>query len=303
VAADWRYPQETNLNFTPQPIYNLLIFKTALLPALTTVSAVGRSRGELDQDTCVTVTARAKTEPEQEQLEPGSWTALAAPGCEASSSSDDATTEQGDNDHPGGAGLRGAVNEMLEVWDSSSRQRKSAGTLKGRGGLFALHYPKRLKFQVRFMGWSRRERTCQMWRFSSCLDSEGTSAAEERARSSQRYHQISGLANRRTLQQSHPHLPPWLPRSGSVFQSKLWPLSTTTAWRALLLLTRRTKPKPAKGKSPAAARRAHFDMSRAPGEGGKRSASPRTRSMASTWLHPLPREETQRGSVSNDAGR
>lgn len=66
--------------------------------------------------------ARAKPEPEQEQLEPGSRIPLAALGGKASRRRDGATTtEQGDNDYPGGAGLRGAVNEMLEVWDSSSR--------------------------------------------------------------------------------------------------------------------------------------------------------------------------------------
>ena len=68
------------------------------------------------------MTARAKPEPEQEQLELGSRTPLAALGSKASSSRDGVTTtEQGDNDYPGGGGLRGAVNEMLEVWDSSSR--------------------------------------------------------------------------------------------------------------------------------------------------------------------------------------
>lgn len=66
------------------------------------------------------MTTRAKPEPEQEQLEPGSRILPAAAGCKASRRDGATMTEQGDNDYPGGAGLRGAVNEMLEVWDSSS---------------------------------------------------------------------------------------------------------------------------------------------------------------------------------------
>lgn len=89
--------------------------------------------------------------------------------------------------------------------------RRSLGTLlrstPGRKGLVAFPFPKLLQFQVLFTRWFRRERTCQMWLFSSGMDSKRTSATEDRAHD-QHEHRIQGLTNPLTLQQSHPSFPP-----------------------------------------------------------------------------------------------
>lgn len=105
------YPQEANLNFTPQPIYNHSSIQMCPSPSPHPCVSSGKKQRRTSPRHLRGVTVTSCAKPQPEPLELGLLNPITEAGCKASSRRDGATApEQGDNHYPGGAGLCGAVS-------------------------------------------------------------------------------------------------------------------------------------------------------------------------------------------------